>query len=296
MLHDYREMLPSWIDEDLSDCVMCLSDDIDSLVACALLQRAKGMSVGYFFDFNNVYEFNQGDSRKAIGVDIAFTSGRCYDNHVTLVHENGHLNRHSANLNSALKINTRNYTEKYAMSTALLVYSLYYGSETAESESCNHCGCRAGDPLKTRISSKLTEEGRIVLLAIDSGYLGHYKPEFKHTHQRYMRILDLPGMTETLDRHKPEDFAALSNEYNLGSKIWVNGDGKLTTDIDLEGIGRTLGLSLSLPQSPALLCRAGKRGAIDAHKIESTEGLRSMGIVSLALTRRNTAQYTKLVG
>jgi hypothetical protein len=136
----------------------------------------------------------------------------------------------------------------------------------------------------------------MLLLAIDSGYLGHYRPEFKNTHSRYLHILDIPGMLETLESHKAEDFGALSHEYNLGGKIWRTEEGELTTDIDLEGIGLVLGLHLALPETPALCIRSGQRYAIDVSRIETTERLAKRRIVSLALTRKNKAQYTRLAG
>ena len=48
-------MFPQWIDTN-EEYVTCLSDDIDSLVSCKLLEKYKGWEVGYFYNFKEIYK------------------------------------------------------------------------------------------------------------------------------------------------------------------------------------------------------------------------------------------------
>jgi len=125
MKKEFKEKFPEWVFADEQDFTVCMSDDIDSLVGATILEQIKGWEVEHFYDFHNLYSTNKNDKRKAVGVDIALVKGMTYDNHVTMLSSNSQPNIMSANPNVIEGISRDNYTSKYAMSTALLLYAMY---------------------------------------------------------------------------------------------------------------------------------------------------------------------------
>ena len=44
-----KEMFPEWCSDDKKKYELILTDDIDSLVSCALLNKIKGYKINYFY-------------------------------------------------------------------------------------------------------------------------------------------------------------------------------------------------------------------------------------------------------
>ena len=154
MHQELKDKFPTWVnDPEHGKYNLCCSNDLDSLVSCALLRELKGYPINYFYDFRTLYKADREDNRKAIGVDMALaSSGRCWDNHVTLARWDSKSNPMAANPNNIFNINAGNKTEyvkKYAMSTTLLIYSYY------------------------DIPLPKSTEAQKILLAIDTGHQGH---------------------------------------------------------------------------------------------------------------------------
>lgn len=269
MQRHLRELFPKWIDNiDKDKHVLSLSDDLDSLLGCIILRHYKGLEINQFYDFKNLYEI-QPTNKEIVGVDQARQHGKVFDNHVVAFHEKDYINPESANINAILKINRNNYTDKYCMSTVLLIMALY------------------NIPLPSTI------EGKRVLLAIDSGYLGFYNNRFKRVHTDYLKQMGLEQLIDVLERSTPEDFRKLDNKYKLKSKITLNTKGILETDIDLSSLEGLFSLDISLPKRPFKLVKELKnpsKGSVEPNKKYSVANAK--GLFSFALTRKGEYKYT----
>lgn len=92
----------------------------------------------------------------------------------------------------------------------------------------------------------------MILLAIDSSYLGHYNNYFKPIHNKFLRTLEYDELIEILDHHTKDDFIEVIKRYNLDKPIQIKN--KLITKInlpELEGFLMSiyLYLMMNLPKS-----------------------------------------------
>jgi hypothetical protein len=225
MKAEYKNKLPQWYTSN-EQFDLILSDDIDSLAACNILQQFKGWNIEYFYRFDGM-GVTKGATNEAVGVDIALYNGKTFDNHVTMLHRNDYYNPESINLNVMDRINRNCYFDKFCGSTLMTVWSLY------------------DLPLPE------SEEGKMILLAIDSTYMGYYntfpKPRLANKHY----LCDVLGFEELYDlqqSHKAWEFANLNSKYNLKSKIKTD-KGILTTDIKLDEVSELLGIPLIMPKN-----------------------------------------------
>ena len=234
----YREKLlkgNEWIDST-DEYGLILTDDLDSLLSCAILKYVKGWNIeqAYIFKANKpivkskdaqLYDYLgtiKDATHESIGVDLALTAGKCFDNHLTQFSYGEKINPESINLNRVQNIYRQNYSKKYNLSTVLLLWSLY-------------------DLLKEGLSDELM----MLLIAIDGSYEGFYTDaRWVGIHEFWIRdVLDLPEFLECERRHTYREFKAIREKYNIHK-----GDGKiklshglLVTDIDLEALNDTLG-------------------------------------------------------
>lgn len=227
MNKEYSSKFPQWYKEDLTNHVSCLSDDLDSLVGCSLLEKVKGVEIGYFYNFKELYRGTERDV-KAIGVDIALENGRTFDNHVTMLNHKDRYNKMSINPNNIDNVSRDNYTDKYALSTALLIWSLY------------------------DIELPSTDEGKMVLLSIDSAFLGHYNDRFKPIQNKYLSKLGFEELIDLQERYSLDDFRAVQRKYRMNSKIVMIKKG-LRTTLPLREISDVLELELILPHNTFLV-------------------------------------------
>lgn len=227
MNKEYSSKFPQWYKEDLTNHVSCLSDDLDSLVGCSLLEKVKGVEIGYFYNFKELYKGTERDV-KAIGVDIALENGRTFDNHVTMLNHKDRYNKMSINPNNIDNVSRDNYTDKYALSTALLIWSLY------------------------DIELPSTDEGKMVLLSIDSAFLGHYNDKFKPIQNKYLSKLGFDELIDLQERYSLDEFRAVQRKYRMNSKI-VMIKKELRTTLPLEEISDVLELELILPHNTFLV-------------------------------------------
>ncbi|WP_409174836.1 hypothetical protein [Brevibacillus fortis] len=240
-----------------------MSDDLDSLLGAKLLELVKGYVVNYFYNFRKLYVADKGNKKKAIGVDIALMEGKTWDNHITLMQPSrDSINEQSANLNSIFQIDSENYTAKYAGSTCLQIWSYY------------------------DIPLPPTDVGKMILLAIDSTYLGHYIPRFQHTQNEYLEMMSMTELIDLLNKYDKRDFEKIKKQFCTNHKIFVRNNGFLRTSIKLDEIGDILNLDLSLPDKSFVLFRNFK----DDQFTLSSE-LKGQ-VFSLALTNANGGKYT----
>lgn len=223
MQEKLRNKFPAWVDQQ-GDNVLCLSHDLDSLISTKLLAQAFGWRTNYFCDFKNLYVFDGEDDRQTIGVDMALCKGKTYCNHVTRLYGMDEPNPESANVNNIMRVHAgskSSYTNKFSMSTALLIYSLY------------------DIPLPS------TNLGKQLLLCVDSAWQGYYR--FPAAYKRWLDLLDLQDLENVLQGRSREDWRQLEQQYGMFEPIAVE-DGRLVTKLDLDRIGKILGIELTLPR------------------------------------------------
>lgn len=271
MNKEYKDKFPTWCGNN-KKYYMCLTDDLDSLFSCLLLQQIKGYEISHFYSFNALYKGDnyKKDNYKLIGVDMDLVDKSCWGNHVTGVN-----NPLSANLNVIEGINTNNYFTKYAGSTLLQIIS-YYDIDI----------------------SMLSEEAKMVLLCVDSTYLGYYLkqyPQPQRANKKYLcDVLELEELYKLQQEHSKEEFDKLQEKYNLKKKIFVNEEGKLKTAIDLQGLTELFNLPFLLPKNQFTKINDYKDKGVSLYKYESLKKeLEKKGtpIFSQAMTNKN---YIKL--
>ncbi|ADL07760.1 hypothetical protein [Thermosediminibacter oceani] len=218
MKAEYREKFPEWVNED-KYYDLCLSNDLDSLFSCKLLEKIKGYKIKWFYNFHCLYKAEDAIN-EAIAVDIDLIRGKCWGNHVTPFY-----NPEAANLNIIDSISHENYFDKYAGSTLLEIWSYY------------------------DIPLPQSEEAKMILLAIDSFYLGFYSNYLNDilANAHYMQVLELRELQKILYKYKSKDFEEIKRKYNLYGKIWIDENKKLASDIRLAELSEIFDLDLTLP-------------------------------------------------
>lgn len=232
MKQEYKDKFPKFCNSD-NTYDLCLGDDADSILVQNFLQQEKEYETKFFYDFNMLYiEKDYQQQNKIIGCDIDFVINdmRCWGNHVTTLNIlKDKFNKNSANLNNTIKKVTakQNYTDKYAGSTFATVLS-YYDFDI----------------------NKLSEEGKMLLLCIDSHYIGLYHPKFRETQKEWLEVLGYEELYDIILKYKQQNFINLQSKYqiNKSGKVWINSDGYLQTNINLDGISNVLDVKITLPK------------------------------------------------
>lgn len=263
-----KQIIPSWAD-NMNEYNTGISNDIDSWFSQVILSHLFGSKVKAFYNFRKLYkqEEHLQDNEKLIAVDIDLIEGKCWSNHVTMFGEHDYKNKDAFNLNNFEGKNTNNYFTKYAGSTLLEIISYY----------------------KWDISN-LSKKAKMILLCIDSTYLGYYSgyelPPQANKHF-LCDVLELEELYWLQEKHDISDFNHLKR-YVQG-EIWVIKN-KLQTDIDVDFYTDLYGLDFSLPTD----------NFIETHKFRNrAEGIWDNkdkdNMMSFALTGRNKCKYTEMV-
>lgn len=253
-----KDKFPEWCDSE-EQFDLCLTNDIDSLLSCAILNKLKGYRTNFFYNFTELYRVKK-TGKPIIGVDMALSKGKCWDNHVTMLFRNDIYNKQSGNINNLLGVCQNNYHEKYAMSTLLTIMSYY------------------------DVPLPKDEEGKMILLAIDSSFLGHYSSRFKPTHTKYLQMLEYEELLDCLEQHDKQDFIDITNKYNLKRPIEVENK-KLVTDINLPELEGFFNVDLSLPESDFNLKETFQYKTVNLN----LQNVNKQNVFSLALIYKNTA-------
>lgn len=219
-----KEKFPKWCsDYTQGKYTTCLTDDFDSLLGCAIERYVKGNEINYFYDFKNLYKLDMSNNRKAIGIDMALHQGKSWDNHVTLIHKHDEVNPETANLNAIYNIHRGNYKQKYALSTVITMWG-YYGLPLPQSK-----------------------EGKMILLAIDSGFKGHYDYEFNPIHNQYLEHLGLTELVDTLNHTDYDDYRKIQDKYHLRAKIELDENGYIHTSLPTEQLEGFFNFPIHMP-------------------------------------------------
>lgn len=274
---EYLSKVPEWYKSN-EKFDLVLSDDIDSLTTVAVVQSVHpNWNVEYFYDFDNIYAspdayFKENKSRTRVWCDVAFCRNEmAFDNHISRKDIDDHVNPRCINPNILASVSNYGYTNKYAGSTALLVWSLY------------------------NIPLPKTEEGKMMLLCIDSTFKGFYSTKFKERNRFFLcDVLDLPELYEVEKRHDIKEFYQLMDKYGLSQKIRYNSETKqIESKLDVATISEKLGIDISLPTKQYDHWRSFGQKQVNMCGVKSIKDL-ERGLVTLAFTFRNVAKYSVL--
>lgn len=230
MKEEYRNKIEkenSWIDSK-DEYGLILTDDLDSLLGCAILKQIKGWNIEQVMLFkaspNKQYDYlgrTENNIHEVIGVDLALTHGKCFDNHLTAFSYGQKPNPEAVNLNNLCNICRNSYTHKYNTSTVMLLWSLY-------------------DLPKENLS----DEMMMLLLSIDGTQDAYYlyQGKFRATLRKWLvDVLDMPQFYDCFERHTYSEFTDIRKKYmfdpkNTGHGKIVMEQGLLDTAIDIDAI------------------------------------------------------------
>ncbi|WP_145523481.1 hypothetical protein [Virgibacillus sp. SK37] len=265
MNEQLKAKFPKWCFED-KQCSTVLTNDIDSLLGCTIEEKVRGNKINYFYNFEAMYVQDKDVRLEKLGIDLAWTEGKVFDNHVTRMHHNSKFNQQSANINSILNVSRSNYFTKYTMSTAIMMWSFY------------------DLPLPS------TKLGKMLLLSIDVGFKGHYDSRFKEVHNKYLRLLGYEELIDLLNNTKKQDYYDLIKKYKLYEHIELDENGYLQTKLPLDVLSEALELQLELPSQPFTLQTQYKNvgRAVQGDEI----GDLNKNVISFALTGKKYYKFT----
>lgn len=207
--------LPGWKDdikEHPEDYYLVLSDDMDSYLACKVLNKELNIPIGGFYDFETgLYLTNDNDisSKSPIYVDASCVQDgvMSFDNHRTVCR-----NHMSINPNILTdRLNDKTYYKKYCGSTLLMVVALYKDLDT------------------------LTELEKEFMLAMDGFYIGYYQKDgaYRNVNIEWLELLGLDKvLLPVLEKHDYQYFKDLICKWQLNEKIYIE-NGELFTYRDI---------------------------------------------------------------
>ncbi|MEK6990467.1 hypothetical protein NST08_09505 [Paenibacillus sp. FSL K6-1566] len=265
-----RNKFPTWTnDTEQGKYDLCLSNDLDSLLSCLYLEQLKGYKVNYFYDFNRIFKAND-TGKKVIGVDMALEHGMVWDNHITKLHKSDQVNQNAANVNAVTGISRDNYYQKFCGSTLLQILSYY------------------------KVPMPKSREAKLILLAIDSTFLGYYSNDFKQINHNWLEQLQLYELLDVLESEPTKaEFYRVKKQYNLDSQIQVNDNGILSTNIDLAAMQGLFAFPLCLSAEKFNITHTFKRtGRYELTKGREYSKHDIRGLYSIALTHKNKFKYT----
>lgn len=263
-----KEKFPAWcFNYEQGQNSLILTDDLDSLLGCAIEKFVKGNEINYFYNFNKLYVNDRLENKKAIGIDLALHKGKSWCNHVVRINKDDYVNPQTANINALLKVHSGNYFKKYAMSTVLTMWSFY------------------------DLPMPKSKEGKMLLLSIDSGYLGHYDDRFKDIHAEYLKLLGFDELIDLLNNTYKFEYEFLQGQYKTKEKIKLNKDGHLETNLPLAEMQGFFYFPIELPTQQFTLRNQFKESKGETFRTNSKEKL-GQNLVSFALTGKKKFKYT----
>ena len=272
MKEKYLKKVPTWYNSN-EKFETVLSDDVDGLISTSLLKYAKNWDVEYFYDFstlfasNNVY-FKDKKSATRVWADVSIVvhDAMTFDNHVNRMNLQDYTNPNAINPNILDDVTNLNYYDKYLGSSALLIWDLY------------------------KIPLPTTEEGKMLLLCIDTTFKGFYYDSFKEANRHFLcDVLDMEELYEVLKRHSKDEFYQMIGKYELNKKIWVNANGQLQTNLNIELLTELLEIPVELP---TLKMNEYMEFENKFAQYYGTSIKNIKGVATLALTGKNKCSYS----
>lgn len=276
MKERYLNKLPDWYKTSTKQDVV-LSDDIDGLVSTSALKFAKNWDVEYFYDFETLYinrdlYFKEDKKATRVWADVSILAEeKTFDNHINRLNLSDYSNPYSINPNILTGVTNENYYDKYCGSSALVVWSTY------------------------DIPLPELEEGKMLLLAIDSTFKGFYSDgKFKARNRFYLcDVLGFEELYEVEKRHSKNEFYELIGKYNLSAKTRMNDDAQLETALNLDTISELLGIPIVLPTRTFSVWRKFVNKFIPFMQINKVTDIKK--VITIAFTGKNYGKYSAMI-
>ncbi|KJE27693.1 hypothetical protein LG52_81 [Geobacillus kaustophilus] len=132
----------------------------------------------------------------------------------------------------------------------------------------------------------------MILLAIDSSFLGHYSDKFRKIHNTYLHLLGFDELIDLLNETTKADYLHIQEKYNLKSKIIMNDEGYLETDVALAELQEFFDFPIELPNKQFTLMAQFKTQDAYTYQIQSKDQIPNL--ISFALTGTRKMKYTTL--
>lgn len=265
-----KDLFPAWT-HTKQDRDLIMTHDLDSVLACTILHYQDGYNINAYASFHEgIGLIERENAKKLIGVDFAMTGEKlCWDNHVTGLDANSHFNPNSANLNTIFKINAQTggtYCKKMAFSTSLQVWAFY------------------------NLELPKSDEGKMLLLSIDSAYMGFYNDFFKPTWIKWMKILGLDELIDFCERHTKHDFEQFKKQYSENLKFE---NGFVTYDEQSRNFVEAIfGFKLYIPEEKFQLLFPITEHSSSKDRLHDIS--RDESILCYAVTSKNFVKYSVL--
>lgn len=279
----FNKKSPQWYKTQKQGQIM-ICEDADAVTGGSIYSSLTGFKINQFFNFVARYVKDLSNDNELIGFDVPLIKGKTIDNHMQRYTPFSFIgtNRDSINPNKHLDASgTRYYSNKYAMSSTILLYSLF------------------------DIPLPKSKEGKMILLWLDQGFKGYYSYyKFGKLHdyrESYINNLDMLGLTELIDVLKAETPSSFDKANKLlvdngKDTIHVDENGELYTHPDLlkfyNYASKELGYPIELPTG-----KFTKVQSFNKQFFETKNGdpLKSKNIYSLAYTYRRRGVYSEII-
>lgn len=241
MQKELKDKFPQWCEDKETKFELMVSDDIDALM-CYTMQHmnydreweyfvnsSKDRAYkGYYGEKTGKQYFYMSESatnniNNALVLDFSVNKDvKAWDNHVVRITDKDYYNKLSANAN--IDITKNNYSSKFCISSFITMLS-YYDVEV----------------------NKWSYEEKICLCAIDGLYQPFLNPRFISTGEKNLKLLGMdyliPFIKENIREIKSFDTTYLKNK-----SIWVNKEGYLETNLNLNKLSDIWGCNIELPK------------------------------------------------
>lgn len=217
MISSMKEKFGDWYNHiDKDKHYLVLTNDIDSYLSCLFLHKKFGVEIGGFYDFEALYiNSNITEGKEPIYVDADINSGLAFGNHVTALR-----NPDCINLNKG--ISQINYTDKYAGSTLMTLYSLY-----------------------DKDLSRVNELKVLILLTVDVWFKQYFR--YRSKWDKWVEVMGMEYLTELFDGLEEQDMYDALLFCGFNRNITIREDGTLFFPINYKGIKEEYGMTIPEP-------------------------------------------------
>lgn len=287
MQKEIKEKLPVWCEDTNTRFQLMMSDDIDALM-CYMFQKTQfGRECEYFIDMSSdkAYEWKNGQRHNGVqtlyatneatgkrkdmlALDVSINRDtKAWDNHIVQLGENEvNYNQLTANVNVAMNINKKNYTRKACISTFITLLSYY-----------NH-------------DMSLYDRNTLALIcAIDSTYYP-FGSNFEATASKNLELLGFEFLISFIKENRSY-IEQIDKKYLKDKHIWVNKDGYLETNLDLNIISDLFNYPIELPKKQFAKCGEFKSRIFNANSFSDKQRMEEYfgkKIFNIALTYKNS--------
>lgn len=233
--------VPTWYKDKTNKYHTILTDDIDSLLSCAILKQIMGWSVEEIFLLKKKVKGHEGQDLKGKTKNATQSEGiasiwHCTKANVSIIISQDFQILITKTKNLLIQILWRISHDKIIQRNMQGQQYYYFG----------HC---------TVYKKKVWQMKQWWCCSQSTAaFLGYYSSRYRQYIKHYLvDVLDLPEFYHCIERHEKEEFYAIQDKYRLREKITLK-KGHVITKIDIDAINDILlwdtdtNLHIELPQ------------------------------------------------